>query len=294
MMEAAAFPSDHYAMQQQVRFHGLNPQEEIILLEPSEGAHCISTEAILNEIEKHKDSLALVMLGGVNYYTGQFFDLEKITQKAHEVGAIAGYDLAHAAGNIVLKLHDWDVDFACWCSYKYLNSGPGGVSGVFVHEKYANSPELPRFAGWWGNDEKTRFLMQREFVPQEGAAGWQMSNAQILPMAAHLASIELFDKAGIHNLRAKSEKLTGFLEFLLQDIVEIQIITPSNPQDRGCQLSLIAKKEAKPLFQFLKEKGVVADWREPDVIRIAPVPMYNTFEDVYRFVEIVKEFYNKV
>lgn len=294
MMEAAAFPSDHYAMQQQVRFHGLNPQDEIILLEPSEGAHCIDTEAILNEIEKHKDSLALVMLGGVNYYTGQFFDLEKITKKAHEVGALAGYDLAHAAGNVVLNLHDWNVDFACWCSYKYLNSGPGGVSGVFIHEKYANSPELPRFAGWWGNDEKTRFLMQREFVPQEGAAGWQMSNAQILPMAAHLASIELFDEAGIQNLRAKSEKLTGFLEFLLQDIAEIQIITPSNPLDRGCQLSLIAKKEAKPLFQFLKEKGLVADWREPDVIRVAPVPMYNTFEDVYRFVAIVKEFYSKV
>jgi kynureninase len=293
MMEAAAFPSDHYAMQQQVRFHGLNPQDEIILLEPSEGAHCIDTEAILNEIEKHKDSLALVMLGGVNYYTGQFFDLEKITKKAHEVGALAGYDLAHAAGNVVLNLHDWNVDFACWCSYKYLNSGPGGVSGVFIHEKYANSPELPRFAGWWGNDEKTRFLMQREFVPQEGAAGWQMSNAQILPMAAHLASIELFDEAGIQNLRAKSEKLTGFLEFLLQDIAEIQIITPSNPLDRGCQLSLIAKKEAKPLFLFLKEKGVVADWREPDVIRVAPVPMYNTFEDVYRFVAIVKEFYSK-
>jgi kynureninase len=294
MMEAAAFPSDHYAMQQQVRFHGLNPQDEIILLEPSEGAHSIDTEAILNEIEKHKDSLALVMLGGVNYYTGQFFDLEKITKKAHEVGALAGYDLAHAAGNVVLNLHDWNVDFACWCSYKYLNSGPGGVSGVFIHEKYANSPELPRFAGWWGNDEKSRFLMQKDFVPQPGAAGWQMSNAQILPMAAHLASIELFDEAGIQNLRAKSEKLTGFLEFLLQDITEIQIITPSNPLERGCQLSLIAKKEAKPLFQFLKEKGLVADWREPDVIRVAPVPMYNTFEDVYRFVEIVKEFYSKV
>lgn len=294
MMEAAAFPSDHYAMQQQVRFHGLNPQDEIILLEPSEGAHSIDTEAILNEIEKHKDSLALVMLGGVNYYTGQFFDLEKITKKAHEVGALAGYDLAHAAGNVVLNLHDWNVDFACWCSYKYLNSGPGGVSGVFIHEKYANSPELPRFAGWWGNDEKSRFLMQKDFVPQPGAAGWQMSNAQILPMAAHLASIELFDEAGIQNLRAKSEKLTGFLEFLLQDITEIQIITPSNPLDRGCQLSLIAKKEAKPLFQFLKEKGLVADWREPDVIRVAPVPMYNTFEDVYRFVAIVKEFYSKV
>jgi len=294
MMEAAAFPSDHYAMQQQVRFHGLNPQDEIILLEPSEGAHSIDTEAILNEIEKHKDSLALVMLGGVNYYTGQFFDLEKITKKAHEVGALAGYDLAHAAGNVVLNLHDWNVDFACWCSYKYLNSGPGGVSGVFIHEKYANSPELPRFAGWWGNDEKSRFLMQKDFVPQPGAAGWQMSNAQILPMAAHLASIELFDEAGIQNLRAKSEKLTGFLEFLLQDIAEIQIITPSNPLDRGCQLSLIAKKEAKPLFQFLKEKGLVADWREPDVIRVAPVPMYNTFEDVYRFVAIVKEFYSKV
>lgn len=293
MMEAAAFPSDHYAMQQQVRFHGLNPNDEIILLEPKSGEYKIETEDILSEIEKHKDKLALVMLGGVNYYTGQFFDLEKITKKAHEVGAIAGYDLAHAAGNIVLKLHDWNVDFACWCSYKYLNSGPGGVSGVFVHENHGNNPNLPRFAGWWGNDEKTRFLMQREFVPQEGAAGWQMSNAQILPMAAHLASLDLFEEAGMQNLRAKSELLTGFLEFLLKEISEIQIITPSTPQDRGCQLSLIAKKEAKPLFQFLKEKGVVADWREPDVIRVAPVPMYNTFEDVYRFVEIVKEFYTK-
>lgn len=293
MMEAAAFPSDHYAMQQQVRFHGLNPNDEIILLEPKSGEYKIETEDILSEIEKHKDTLALVMLGGVNYYTGQFFDLEKITKKAHEVGAIAGYDLAHAAGNIVLKLHDWNVDFACWCSYKYLNSGPGGVSGVFVHENHGNNPNLPRFAGWWGNDEKTRFLMQREFVPQEGAAGWQMSNAQILPMAAHLASLDLFEEAGMQNLRAKSELLTGFLEFLLKEISEIQIITPSTPQDRGCQLSLIAKKEAKPLFQFLKEKGVVADWREPDVIRVAPVPMYNTFEDVYHFVEIVKEFYTK-
>ena len=292
MMEAAAFPSDHYAVQQQVKYHGLNPKDNIILLHPREGEYCIQTEDILNLIEETKDELALVMLGGVNYYTGQFFDLETITKKAHEVGAIAGYDLAHAAGNIVLKLHDWDVDFACWCSYKYLNSGPGGVASIFVHEKHGNNPNLPRFAGWWGNEEKDRFLMKSEFMPATGASGWQQSNAQIFSMAAHLASLEMFEQAGMENLRSKSEQMTGYLENLLKEIPQIKIITPSNPKDRGCQLSLIALDKPKELFKYLQENGIITDWREPDVIRVAPVPLYSRYEDCWVLADRIKQFYN--
>jgi len=291
MMEAAAFPSDHYAVQQQVKFHGLNPNEHIILLHPRNNEYCIRTEDILALIEEHKDDLALVILGGVNYYTGQFFDLKNISQKAHEVGAIAGFDLAHAAGNIVLKLHDWDVDFACWCSYKYLNSGPGGVASIFVHEKHGNNPDLPRFAGWWGNDEKDRFLMKSEFIPAKGASGWQQSNAQIFSMAAHLASLEIFDAVGMDTLRAKSEKMTEYLEFLLQSIPQIKIITPSKPAERGCQLSLISTHRPKELFKYLQDNGIIADWREPDVIRVAPVPLYNTFEDCWKLASSIKDFY---
>jgi kynureninase len=279
-------------VQQQVKFHGLNPSEHIILLHPREGEYCIRTEDILNLIEENKDELALVMLGGVNYYTGQFFDIESITKKAHEVGALAGYDLAHAAGNIVLKLHDWNVDFACWCSYKYLNSGPGGVASIFVHEKHGNNPDLPRFAGWWGNEEKDRFLMKSEYVPAKGASGWQQSNAQIFSMAAHLASLEIFEQAGIENLRIKSEQMTGYLENLLKEIPQIKIITPSNPKDRGCQLSLIALDKPKELFKSLQDKGIITDWREPDVIRVAPVPLYNKFEDCWILAENIKEFYS--
>ena len=292
MMEAAAFPSDHYAVQQQVKYHGLNPKDNIILLHPREGEYCIQTEDILNLIEETKDELALVMLGGVNYYTGQFFDLETITKKAHEVGAIAGYDLAHAAGNIVLKLHDWDVDFACWCSYKYLNSGPGGVASIFVHEKHGNNPNLPRFAGWWGNEEKDRFLMKSEFMPATGASGWQQSNAQIFSMAAHLASLEMFEQAGMENLRSKSEQMTGYLENLLKEIPQIKIITPSNPKDRGCQLSLIALDKPTEHFKYLQENGIITDWREPDVIRVAPVPLYSRYEDCWVLADRIKQFYN--
>lgn len=292
IMEAAAFPSDHYAVQQQVRFHGLNPSEHIILLHPRDGEYCIRTEDILAQIEENKDGLALVMLGGVNYYTGQFFDLQTITEKAHQVGAIAGYDLAHAAGNIVLKLHDWNVDFACWCSYKYLNSGPGGVASIFVHEKHGNNPDLPRFAGWWGNEEKDRFLMKSEFIPAIGANGWQQSNAQIFSMAAHLASLELFEAAGMDKLRHKSETLTGYLEQLIHYIPQIKIITPTAPNERGCQLSLIALDRPKDLFKFLQNHGIMTDWREPDVIRVAPVPMYNRFEDCWILAESIKEFYS--
>lgn len=291
LMEAAAFPSDHYAVQQQVRFHQLNPSEQIILLHPREGEYCIHTEDILAKIDEHSEELALVMLGGVNYYTGQFFELEKITKKAHEVGAIAGYDLAHAAGNILLKLHEWNVDFACWCSYKYLNSGPGGVASIFVHNRHGNNPDIPRFAGWWGNDEKDRFLMKSEFVPSIGASGWQQSNAQIFAMAAHLASLELFDEVGMVNLRKKSEQMTAYLEFILKNIPQIKIITPTNPAERGCQLSLIALDKPKELFKYLQEIGIISDWREPDVIRVAPVPMYNKFEDCWVLAEQIKNFY---
>lgn len=292
MMEAAAFPSDHYAIQQQVKFHGLNPSEHIILLHPRDGEYCIRTEDIIAQIEENKDTLALVMLGGVNYYTGQFFDLKTITEKAHQVGAYAGYDLAHAAGNINLKLHEWNIDFACWCSYKYLNSGPGGVASIFVHERHCNNADLPRFAGWWGNDERTRFSMKSEFIPAQGASGWQQSNAQIFSMAAHLASLELFDEVGMEKLNEKSSKMTAYLEFLINSIPQIKIITPTNPAERGCQLSLISLDRPKELFKYLQENGIIADWREPDVIRVAPVPMYNRFEDCFILAKMIKEYYS--
>jgi kynureninase len=234
------------------------------------------------------------MFGGVNYYTGQYFDLKSITTAGHQVGANVGFDLAHATGNLPMQLHDWNVDFATWCSYKYLNSGPGGTSGVFVHERHGNNPDLPRLAGWWGHDEKTRFLMKKGFIPQEGAAGWQMSNAQIFPMAIHKASLEIFEEAGLNNLRQKSVLLTGFLEFLIdaankEKELGFEIITPRNPNERGCQISLLTKANGKELFNQLTEKGVIADWREPNVIRVAPVPLYNSFEDVFTFVSLLTQ-----
>ena len=290
MVEADAFPSDHYAVQQQAKFHGFAPDDAIIQLYPRAGEYTLRTEDIIAKIEEAGDTLALVMLGGVNYYTGQFFDLENITDAGHSVGATVGFDLAHAAGNVLLNLHDWQVDFATWCSYKYLNSGPGGVSGVFIHNKYADRPDLPRFAGWWGNDEKDRFLMEKTFVPQKGAAGWQMSNAQILPLAAHWAALEIVMEAGLANLRAKSITLTNYLEYLLKQNAHLgfEIITPSSENERGCQLSLLTKENGKQLFKKLQDNGVIADWREPNVIRVAPVPLYNTFQDCYHFVEILK------
>ena len=228
------------------------------------------------------------MMGGVNYYTGQLYDMATITKAAHDAGALAGFDLAHAAGNVPLHLHDWGVDFACWCTYKYLNSGPGGASGVFIHERHAHDATLPRFAGWWGNAEDTRFQMKKGFHPQPGAAGWQQSNAQILPMAAHRAAMELFDQAGMDALRTKSLALTGLLEELLQiQPGKFHIITPADPAQRGCQLSILTGAGGRQLFDRLTASGVIADWREPNVIRVAPVPMYNSFEDVYRFAEMM-------
>jgi kynureninase len=293
--EDDAFPSDHYALSFQIKFHGFNPDEALIKLKPREGEYTLRTEDILDEITKHGNTLALVMLGGVNYYTGQAFDMKTITEATHKAGAIAGYDLAHAVGNINLNLHDWDVDFACWCGYKYLNSGPGGVSGVFINEKHGDNHNLPRFAGWWGNDPSTRFKMSKDFIPAKGASGWQLSNAPVFAMAVHRASLELFDEAGIDNLTDKSKKLTGYLEFIINEINQntknntITIITPSDTQQRGCQLSLIIAKNGKQIHKNLTSKGIIADWREPNVIRLAPVPLYNSFEDVYRFGEILKE-----
>jgi kynureninase len=285
LVEESAFPSDQYAVWSQARFHGYDPAEAIITMRPRLGENTIRTEDIESLLQERGNEIALVMLGGVNYYTGQAFDMKRITAAAHAQGCTVGYDLAHAAGNLLMHLHDWDVDFAVWCTYKYLNSGPGGVSGCFVHERHAFAPELPRFAGWWGNSPQTRFEMRPEFTPQRGAAGWQLSNAQILPMAAHKAALDLFTQAGMQALREKSELLTGYLEFLVNSIPgeRYSIITPSNPAERGCQLSIRTNTDARQLTERLKWEGVIADFRYPDVIRVAPVPMYNTFEDVWRF-----------
>jgi kynureninase len=292
IMEGSAFPSDQYAMETQARFHGLEPNDAIIELLPREGEFTLRTEDILATIEQHKNELAIVMMGGVNYLTGQAFDMKSITEAAHKVGAIAGFDLAHAAGNLHLQLHEWDIDFAVWCSYKYLNSGPGGTSGVFVHERHGKNPGLIRFAGWWGHDEKSRFQMKKGFIPMEGAAGWQLSNAQIFPMAIHKASLEIFKAAGIENLRSKSEKLTAYLAFILDEFKEyLTVITPKEAENRGCQLSIIVKNDGKKLFDFLEQNNIMPDWREPNVIRMSPVPLYNSFEDVYLIGQTLKNYF---
>jgi len=294
LIESHAFPSDQYAADSHANWHGLEAEAEVVELQAREGEVTLRTEDILEKIKELGDSLALVMMGGVNYYTGQYFELEKITAAAHKVGAFVGFDLAHAAGNVDLQLHDWNVDFAVWCTYKYLNSGPGGTSGTFVHEKHANNSELPRLAGWWGNDEKTRFEMPRKFVPQSGAAGWQVSNAQVLPMAAHKASLEIFKEAGIKNLIEKSKKMTSYLDGLLEEINaenndQLNIITPKAMNERGCQFSILTGEKGKALYERLTENNVIADWREPNVIRIAPVPLYNTFEELYQFATLIKD-----
>lgn len=288
LCEAKAFPSDLYALESQVRFHGLDPETDLVGLAPREGEHVLREEDILNKIAELGDTLALVMFGGVNYYTGQLLDMPGITKAGHAVGATVGFDLAHAAGNVLLQLHDWDVDFAAWCSYKYMNSGPGGVSGMFVHERFANRPDLPRFAGWWGYDKSTRFQMEPGFKPMEGAEGWQLSNAPVISMAAHLASLDIFDEVGMERLKAKSELLTEYLEFILDELTakhseqcRFEIITPREKNRRGAQLSILVHGKGKALFDALSDRGVVADWREPNVIRVAPVPLYNSFEDVY-------------
>jgi len=293
LMEGGAFPSDQYAVESQVKFHGFRPEEAIVELFPRAGETYLRTGDIEKAIQETGSELALVLFGGVNYYTGQAFDLAAITRAAHVVGAMAGFDLAHAAGNVELQLHDWDVDFAVWCSYKYLNSGPGGAAGAYIHERYAQRPDLPRFAGWWGHREEERFQMRKGFIPMPGAEGWQLSNAQILPMAVHQASLAIFAEAGMAKLRQKSLQLTGFTEFLVQkfnseqNTYQIQVLTPVDPAARGCQLSLLVAGNGRALFDRLAQAHVLADWREPDVIRIAPVPLYNSFGDVWRFYEIL-------
>lgn len=289
LMEGGAFPSDQYAIETQVRFHGFDPSVAIVELMPREGEDCLRTEDILQTIENEGDTLALILLGGINYYTGQFYDIEKITEAGHRVGAQVGFDLAHAAGNVPLSLHEWDVDFAVWCTYKYLNSGPGGVSGAFVHSKHFVE-KLPRFAGWWGHDEGQRFKMEKGFIPMQGAAGWQISTAQIIPLAMHKASLEIFKKAGgMAVLREKALKLTAYLRFLLeQSSHDFKIITPSVSAERGTQLSIVTDKNGKKLFDYLADNGVICDWREPNVIRLAPVPLYNSFQEVWRVGELMK------
>jgi kynureninase len=296
LMEGGAFPSDQYAMESQARLHGLAPDDVIVELLPRPGEHTLRTEDIVAKIAELGDSLATVLLGGVNYYTGQAFDMAAITRAGHAVGALVGFDLAHAAGNLALELHGWDVDFACWCSYKYLNSGPGGTSGVFVHERFAHRPDLVRLAGWWGHDPSDRFQMKKGFRPMAGAGGWQLSNAQIFPMAIHRVSLDLVDRAGgMAALRRKSELLTGYLEFLINELrlpkARLEIITPADPAQRGCQLSLLVHERGRELFDFLAARGIIADWREPNVIRLAPVPLYNSFEDVRRAGEALRRFF---
>jgi kynureninase len=292
LCEAKAFPSDQYALETQVKFHGYTPEDAIIEVAPREGEVCIRHEDILSAIEKNKDSIAVIVIGGVNYYNGQVFDMKGITEAGHKAGAFVGFDLAHAAGNLKLQLHDWKVDFACWCSYKYLNSGPGGVAGAYINSKHLDDPQIPRLAGWWGHDKNTRFKMEKGFVPMPTAEAWQMSNAPVLSMAAHKAALDIFDEAGMDALTAKAETLTGYLEFIIDEINKTQenkleIITPRDKKQRGCQLSIVAHGRGKELFNKLTQAGVISDWREPNVIRCAPVPLYNSFEDVFRFGEIL-------
>lgn len=297
--EAKTFPSDQYAFETQAKYHGFNPEDAVIEVSPREGEHTLRTEDIISTIQKHGDSVAVVLFGGVNYYSGQLFDMKAITDTSHEVGANAGFDLAHAAGNVELHMHDWNVDFACWCSYKYLNSGPGGVGGIYIHEKHVANKELPKFAGWWGYRKETRFNMEKGFEAIPTAEGWQLSNAPILAMAAHKASLDVFDEAGIDKLHEKRKLLSGYLHFVLNDINSrqkekvLEIITPANENERGCQVSMLMLNKGKEIFNELTKNAVVADWREPNVIRVAPVPLYNSFEDIYRFGEIINSILKK-
>jgi kynureninase len=294
LMEDPAFPSDNYAIKSQIAHHGFEPNDCLVLARPREGEAIVRLEAIESLLEKLGDEIALVLLAGVNFFTGQLFDLARITAAAQKRGCIVGLDLAHAAGNVALRLHDWKVDFAVWCSYKYLNSGPGAVAGAFVHERHATNRELPRLAGWWGNDPATRFRMQLEpnFVPVPSADAWQVSNPPILAMAPLRASLALFDEAGgMERLRGKSELLTGYLQFLLDRAPSrlFSVITPRQPNERGCQLSILVHEHPKELFQKLERAGVKGDFREPNVIRVAPTPLYNTFHEVWRFAKILAE-----
>ncbi len=294
IMEAGAFPSDQYAIESQVRFHGYDPADAIIEVAPRKGEYTLKTEDILKAIADNGEEIALVLFGGVNYFTGQWFDMKAITEAGHNIGAVVGFDLAHAAGNVPVQLHDWDIDFACWCSYKYQNSGPGGISGIFVHEKHFSDTSLNRFAGWWGYQEQQRFKMEKGFIPGAGADGWQISCTQVMPMALYYASLQLFEKAGfIAPLRAKSKTLSAYLFFIINEVNEVlgttqyKIITPVTEADRGAQVSIVAAVNGKAIFNALVANNVLGDWREPNVIRLSPVPMYNSFEDVFTLGQLL-------
>jgi kynureninase len=294
LIEADAFPSDKYAVESQLRHHGFDDKDGLILWKPRQGEELVHYEDLESILENQGENIALIMIGGVNYYTGQFFDLKRITQMGHNQGCMVGFDCAHAAGNVALNLHDTGADFAVWCTYKYLNSGPGSLAGCFVHERHAFNKDLNRFTGWWSHNKQTRFNMRKEFDVLPGAEGWQLSNPPILSMAAIKASLDIFNQVGINKLVKKSKQLTGYFEFLLNQlgVDEIRIITPINPEERGCQLSIQVKKADKSLHDKLTYAGVISDWREPDVIRCAPVPLYNSFQDVYHLVERLKVMLN--
>ena len=299
LCEAKAFPSDQYMFETHIRSHGLDPDEVLIEVPPRNGEHLIRREDILSTIDKHRDELALVLFSGVNYYTGQVFDIKAITEAAHTIGAIAGFDLAHAAGNISLQLHDWNVDFACWCSYKYLNSGPGAMGGVYIHEKFHGDRNIRRFGGWWGYDKDTRFKMEKGFKPIPTAEGWQLSTPSILLYASHKAALQIFEEAGWDNLRAKQKKMNNYLWFVLGELNRssdkevIEFITPNNNGEISCQVSMLMLRRGREIFEELGRQGVMVDWREPNVIRIAPVPLYNTFEEVWRCGNIIRSILNQ-
>ncbi len=294
LIESDAFPSDKYAVESQLRHHGFDDKEGVVLWKPRKGEKLLRYEDLEDILEAQGDEIALIMIGGVNYYTGQFFDLKRITELGRKKGCLVGFDCAHGAGNVELNLHDSGADFAVWCTYKYLNSGPGSLAGCFVHERHADNKNLNRFTGWWSHNKETRFNMPDEFDQIPGAEGWQLSNPSILSMAAIRASLDMFSEVGMGKLTAKSKKLTGYLEFLLKELDEdtIRIITPNNPDERGCQLSIQIKNADKTLQDKLTTENVISDWREPDVIRCAPVPLYNSFEDVYRLAQKLKEILN--
>ena len=287
--EGGAFPSDRYAIQSHLKFHGYDPKDAIIEIHPGKGEFLIRDDEIVHKIQENARDLALVMLGGIQYYTGQFFDIPRISAAAKEAGCMVGFDLAHAIGNVPLQLHDWQVDFATWCSYKYLNAGPGGVSGIFIHEQYANQNNLRRFAGWWGTNEDRRFLMEKFFDPIPGADGWQVSNQNIIALEAHLAGLKIFAEAGLQNIFVKSRTMTAYLEYLINDIPNIRIITPQESSKRGAQLSIYLPQQGKLIFDAITARGVIADWREPNVIRVAPVPLYNRYQEVFQFANILRE-----
>lgn len=292
--EEKAFPSDQYMIASQVRFHGFDPEEAVVEVKKRPGEHIFRTQDIMDKIQEVGEECALILIGGVNYYSGQVMDMKTITSAGHSVGAKVGWDLAHAAGNIQLDLHEWDVDFAAWCSYKYMNSGPGNASGCFINEKYHGLNDLPRFEGWWGHNKKRRFLMEPNFQPEPDSNAWQISNAPILALAPYLASVEMFDEVGMPALIEKRNKIVSYLEFILHEIdreVEgnFEIITPSNQKERGTQLSVFLHGEGKELFRYLMDNGVITDWREPNVIRLAPAPFYCSYEDMYEFGQILKK-----